>query len=215
MFFLNRCLFLMFWINMACIYTWWCVPGTATLCIEFKKALVTNSYSKMSYSMFLLTINCRITLLIQFSIELIPFQRSIDIGSPFYLAKNMEFYLFVQGADLPSVYRAGVQGLWGGVHGADQPIEWLQRPRDPGAQVPKAGSDLVVLRYSFFFMWLWTVQNLKSLWAQFLWEIMAAGYCQGAFNFRLFWLFVLLFLICTLCGTWLYKSLYLFVTIHC
>lgn len=181
MFFLNQCLFPIFWINMTCIYRWRCVPGTAPLCIEFKKALVTNSYSKMSYSRFLLTTNCRITLLIQFSIELLPFQRSIHIGSPFYLAKNLEFYLFVQGADFPSVYRAGVQGLWGGVHSADQPIEWLQRPRDPGAQVTKAGSDLVVLRYSFFFhVAVDCVQNFKSLWVQFLWEIMAVGYCQGA-----------------------------------
>lgn len=137
---------------------------TAPLCIELKKSLVTNSYSKMSYSGFLLTTNCCITLLIQFSIELLPFLKVYSHRQPFYLAKNLEFYLFVQGADFPSVYRAGVQGLWGGVRSADQPIEWLQRPRDPGAQVTKAGSDFVVLRYSFFFMWLWTVYRILKVY---------------------------------------------------
>lgn len=40
----------------------------------------------------------------------------------FCLDKNLEFYLFVQGADFPSVHRVGVQGLRGGLHSADQPI---------------------------------------------------------------------------------------------
>lgn len=75
----------------------------------------------MSYSSLSAT-NCCITLGIQFAIEMLPFQRSIHICSPFYLAKNLEFYLFVQGADFPSVHRVGVQGLRGGVRSADQPI---------------------------------------------------------------------------------------------
>lgn len=64
----------------------------------------------------------------------------------FIWVKNLELYLFVQGTDFPSVHRAGVQGLRGGAHSTDQPIEWLQRPRDPRTQITKAGSDLVVLR---------------------------------------------------------------------
>lgn len=80
------------------------------------------------------------------------------------MAKNLEFYLLVQGADFPPVHRAGVQGLRGGARSADQPIQWLQRPRDPGAQVTKAGSDLVVLRDPVFLhVAVDCVQNVKSL----------------------------------------------------
>lgn len=102
--------------------------------------------------------------------------------------KNLEFYLFVQGADFPSVHRAGVQGLRGGVHSAGQPIQWLQRPRDPGTQITKAGPDLVVLRDALFGTGQRVVvQNLKKSMIIFfllllLWNMMAAGCCEGTYN---------------------------------
>lgn len=63
--------------------------------------------------------------------------------------ESEEIYVFVQGADFPSVHRAGVQSLRGGSRGADQPSKRLQGPRNPGGQIPSAGPDLVVLSDTF------------------------------------------------------------------
>lgn len=75
-------------INIVCVYSLQRVLGTAT---QFKKVIITNSDSYMSYSSIFSAANCCITLGILFAIEMLPSQRSVHICSRFYLDENLEF----------------------------------------------------------------------------------------------------------------------------
>lgn len=97
-------------INIVCVHRLQRVLGTAT---KFKKIILTNSDSYMSYSGILSAANCCITLGIQFAIKMLPSQRSVPICSRFYLDENLEFLSVCAGSRFsasPQSWCAGPMG---------------------------------------------------------------------------------------------------------